>query len=97
MSDHRALRTFAKLLPTEFRERVFDPALAEIELHERLHPDERTTPWASRAVLVIECLRLSSPQLIWSHGRITRIGISLLAAAGCIAVVLQRIHYAPHK
>ena len=58
------LRAFSRLLPPEFRERVFGPALSELEIDERLNPVGFASRLVSRAILLAECLRLG--RFLWS-------------------------------
>ena len=85
----RFLRAFARLLPREFRERVFEPALADIRL------DESTLrrPFA-RAILVVECVRLGVPQHVWRRGRPTIAAVALVVALALSAFVVVRLRYA---
>jgi hypothetical protein len=88
--SERSLRLFAHLLPRGFRERVFEPALADIRLNEA---DGTRRRWA-RAVLVVECLRLGIPQHLWRRGRPTRAAVALGVAAIIVLVVAVRRRYA---
>ena len=82
------LRGFARALPKEFRERVFDPSLADIRLDE-LHARR---PLA-RAILVLECLRLGLPQYLWRRGRPTAAGIAILIAVAVGTLAVMRLRY----
>jgi hypothetical protein len=81
-----ALRAFAHLLPREFRERVFEPALADLHLDEA--SGERR-PWG-RAILVAECLRLGLPRYFWARGRPTRLTIAVVSTLVVFALLLRR-------
>ena len=66
----RVLRMMSRLLPRELRERVFEPALADLLASEA--GASRTPRWRlARLVLVLECFRLSIPQLLWRRRRPT--------------------------
>jgi hypothetical protein len=85
----RFLRTCARALPREFRERVFEPALADIQL------DELTArrPLA-RAILIVECLRLGMPRHFWRKGRPTAATVALVVVLLLGALVRARLSYA---
>jgi hypothetical protein len=90
--EHRLIRAFARMLPRHFRERVFEPALADLRLEEHARGDARggLTP---RLLLILQCLRVALPLLVWRHNRPTRILTTLLLIAGVTAVVVQRAEY----
>jgi hypothetical protein len=90
-TDDRVLRRFAHVLPREFRERVFEPALADIRLDELT----RRRPFA-RLILAAECLRLGLPQYVWARRRPTKLGITLaIAATVAVGVIVGvRLRYA---
>jgi hypothetical protein len=87
------LRAFARILPREFRERVFEPALADFLLDEA----RGNRGWAPRLLGLVafvgECSRLGIPQIVWREGRPTRFGTSLVAAVLVAALLIQRINY----
>jgi len=87
----RLVRGFAHLLPREFRERVFEPALADIRLDELT----RRRPFA-RVILAVECLRLGLPQHVWVRRRPTRLGITVAVAVAVALLVVGRLRYAAH-
>ena len=87
-SSDAGLRFFAWLLPAEFRERVFDPALADLRRDE-LSGEPR--PWG-RAVLVAECLRIGLPQYFWSRGRPTRLTIAVVSTLAVVVLLLRRAY-----
>ena len=95
LSD-RLVRAFARLLPKEFRERVFEPAWADILLEEREAGGDRRGALRTRCVVVLECLRLGLPQLLWHHGQLTRLGRRGATALAVIAalLLLMRVSYA---
>jgi len=86
----RALALFARALPLEFRERVFEPALADIRLSDA---DGTSRRWA-RTVLVIECLRLGVPRYLWRRGRPTRAAFALVAVVLLVVLAAARLRYA---
>jgi hypothetical protein len=88
-TDDRVLRRFAHVLPREFRERVFEPALADIRLDELT----RRRPFA-RLILAAECLRLGLPQYVWARRRPTKLGITLAVAIAVAMLVGARLRYA---
>jgi len=85
----RLLRGLALLMPREFRERVFEPALSDIRL------DEATNrrPLA-RLVLVLECVRLGVPLYFWRKGRPTIVTVTLVALLVAGVLVRARWRYA---
>ncbi|HEV8410474.1 MAG TPA: hypothetical protein VGQ30_08190 [Gemmatimonadaceae bacterium] len=80
----------ARALPREFRERVFEPALADIRLADAGGKPRR---WA-RAVLVVECARLGLPRHIWQHGRPTRAAFAVLTVVLLGLLASARLRYA---
>jgi hypothetical protein len=87
------LRALARVLPGEFRQRVFEPALADLLFEEARSTTGRSRRWLAGVALVGECLRLGIPQLVWRRGRPTRFGTALVAAMLVTALVIQRINY----
>lgn len=83
------LRWLARVLPREFRERVFEPALADLRLDEATHGRR---DWA-RVTLVLECLRIGLPQYLWRRRRPTRAALLLGATAVVVAVAAMRARY----
>ena len=86
----RSLRWLARLLPREVRERVFEPALADLRLDESAAGRRR---WA-RLMLGLECLRIGLPQHLWRRRRPTRAALVLGATAIVVALAVSRLHYA---
>lgn len=93
--SHWFFRAFARILPKEFRERVFEPAWTDILLDEH-QSGGRPASFRARSVLFFECLRLGIPQIVWQHGRPTRLGLRGLVAAVVIGglMILMRVGYA---
>jgi hypothetical protein len=87
------LRALPRLLPREFRERVFEPALADLEYEERSSRARGARQWFALTILIAECLRLGAPQLVWRRGRPTRLGAGVLAALLLLALLIQRSRY----
>jgi hypothetical protein len=85
----RLLRTAARMLPREFRERVFEPALSDIELDELVAP----RPFA-RTVLVVECVRLGVPKYFWRKGRPTLAAVAVAVLIALGALIEMRLRYA---
>jgi hypothetical protein len=85
-----SLRLIARMLPREFRERVFEPALADLHLDEAGLVARR---WA-RVLLALECLRIGLPQHFWRRHRPTRAAVILVATAFVVAVAAARLRYA---
>ncbi len=86
----------ARLLPREFRERVFEPAVADfrLDLAARPAPGRRL---ALELWIVAECLRLGLPQFAWRRGRPTRLAHGVMVMALVLAVVwfaVMRASYA---
>jgi hypothetical protein len=88
--SERLLHACARLLPKEFRERVFEPALADLEFDERTG---RRRPFA-RAIFLAECLRIGLRQHLWRRGRLTAAAVALLVALAVGALVVTRLRYA---
>jgi len=86
----RQLRWLAAVLPREFRERVLEPALADLLLSELTSGRRRF----ARLTLIAECLRIGLPQHLWHHRRPTRAALVLGAAAIVVAVAAARLRYA---
>jgi hypothetical protein len=92
VNDETFIRTLARLLPREFRERVFDPALADLRVDAigRTHREQAS----SRLRFAFECVRLGVRQHVWHRGRPTRLGNAIFLALLVSALVVQRISYA---
>jgi hypothetical protein len=86
------LRTIARLLPPEFRQRVFEPALADLILDERVALGARPRRWA-RLLLGLECLRLGWPLFVWRRHQPTRLAIAIVVAVTLVALATQRARY----
>ena len=86
-------RAVARLLPAEFRERVFEPSVADLLLAEHEHATSRARRFLGRVLLVVEALRLGVPQYVWRRRRLTRIGIAVLAATVVVIIIVQRLEY----
>jgi hypothetical protein len=89
--DEKLVRMLARLLPRDFRERVFEPAVADLRLDLL-----RSSPSGKRCaqlLFVFECLRLGGPQHVWRRGRPTRLGTAVVVALLVSALVIQRTHY----
>jgi hypothetical protein len=84
----RALRRLSRFLPSEFRERVFEPALSDLHLEEAEQGSRRS----ARVILAIECLRIGLPQHLWRRRRATRFGVAVGVATIVVALVLVRLH-----
>lgn len=95
MDSHWFFRAFARILPKEFRERVFEPAWGDILLEEH-HAGGSLKAFRARCVLFLECLRLGIPQLVWQQGRPTHLARRGIAAAAVIVglMLLMRVGYA---
>ena len=87
------LGVFARVLPREFRERVFEPAVADLLLAEHAQALGKPARWRARAGLIAACLRIGLPRLIWSRGRPTRFAWIFLLAAAVTALAIQRANY----
>jgi hypothetical protein len=85
----RVLRWFAGVLPREFKERVFEPALADLQLDEAAGTRRR---WA-RTRLALECARIGLPHYLWRRSRPTRAAVALGVAAIVVALVAARLRY----
>jgi hypothetical protein len=91
------LRGLSRVLPPEFRDRVFEPALADLQLEERFSRVSQWARWAARAILVAESMRLGIPQLAWRRGRLTRLAAAVLVVLGVTALAIQRTGYAERR
>jgi hypothetical protein len=90
-TEEKILRALARLLPRDFRERVFEPALADLR-----RDSLRRTPWRQRCaqlLFAVECLRLGAARHVWHRGRFTRLGTAVLAILLVSALVIQRLNY----
>jgi hypothetical protein len=86
--DDRTLRWLSRLLPREFRERVFEAALSDLHLDEAEHGSRRL----ARLILAIECLRIGLPQHLWRRRRPTRFAMAMGVAALVVVFVFVRWH-----
>jgi len=97
MDSEALLGCFARLLPRELRERVFEPALADLHFDERSHRRGRWRRVASRLILVAECVRLVASRLVWRRRRPTRLSLAFLLALALVALAIQRAQYANQR
>lgn len=97
----RILGLMSRLLPSDFRERVFTPAFADYLLDaDDGRPPRSLDPERALAALVlwIETLRLVLPRYFWSNGRFTRLGVVVVVAligASAFVVWVTNIQYDP--
>jgi hypothetical protein len=91
------LKVLIRLLPKEFRERVLEPALADLRLDEHASPHTRGWHLIARGMLMIECVRLGVPQLVWRRGRPTRLGVIAVLVIALASLAAQRIRYAERR
>ena len=87
------LQALLGLLPREFRERVVEPALVDLEHEERLSASPAYRQFLARTILIWECLRLGLPQVFWRRGRPTRVAISCLAVILFLVLLIERTRY----
>lgn len=99
--DTQAAESYiARILPRHIRERVFEPAFADLLLDD----DESELPanrrqlvrFSATIVLVAESFRLALPAYFWYRGRVTRLGRTvavLLLSSTVIVVLLTRLPY----
>ena len=92
MAELTPLPAWTRVLPGEFRERVVEPAWADLRLAER-----SGTTWtralAARAILILECARIGLPQHFWYHGRPTRAARVGLVVVAVLMMLAMRIMY----
>lgn len=81
-----SLPAVARLLPRVFRERVLEPAYADLLLEERVRRPGGGRHLASRCAFVAECLRLGLPAWLWWGGKPTRLSAGV--AAGFVVFAL---------
>jgi hypothetical protein len=86
----RILRLVARVLPREFRERVVEPALADLRI-----AGTGAQNCLGTALFLGECLRIGLPQHFWRRGRPTRFGVTVVCALVLIVFVTMRLRYAP--
>jgi hypothetical protein len=97
----RLTRWFARLLPREFRQRVFEPSLSDLELDEleeqpqlgASHGGFRWRRAARRMAFWGACIRVGVPLLFWRNGRLTRLSTMLIIGAAVSLVAIQRVEY----
>jgi hypothetical protein len=90
-NSHILIPALARLLPDVFRERVFDPAFADLIVEEA--GQGGTTPrfmprYGQRILFILNCLRLGVPQLFWYRGRPTRLTGRVAAAFVVVFLVV---------
>lgn len=88
-SADRIVRLAARVLPREFRERVLEPALADLRIANSGAPRR-----LAKMLLVAECLRIGLPQHFWRRGRPTRLGVTVVCALMVAGFVTMRLRYA---
>jgi hypothetical protein len=90
-----AFLRIGRMFPREFATRVFEPAFLELRREER-----DMSPWkrrATRVLLILDCLRLVVPFMLWRNGRPTRLARTLILLLGIGAAFAQRIAYASQR
>ncbi|MEE9207336.1 MAG: hypothetical protein V3U67_03000 [Gemmatimonadota bacterium] len=97
-----ALRWVARLLPRHIRERVFEPAYADLLLddHEAQLSSSRRRfkRMSASVVLAAESFRVGLPTYFWHRGRVTRLGKTValvLLSSTVIVALLTRLQYGP--
>lgn len=78
-----------RLLPRDVRERIFEPAFADL-LRAHLQSSERAAlPFGVRAIAhYVRCLPIALPGLFYARGRVTRLGRVCLAGLSAVALVV---------
>ena len=82
-------RSLGRLLPEDVRERIFDPAFADIMRAWLTESNgRRRVPFALQAMgTYVGCFPIAIPRLFVHDGRLTRFGRVSLWAAGILATV----------
>lgn len=91
--DNRLLRWCAQLLPAALRERVFDPAWADLQLDEAQRRTHGIRAHFARMILVVECVRLGVLGAVWQRGRPTRLVTTLAVVLAVASVIILRLQY----
>ena len=86
------LRVFLRLLPRGVRERIAEPALADLLLARRDAPRSALRTLTDYGIWAAECVRLAVPRVV-SNRRLTKTGTKLLLLCLLILFVLQRWTY----
>lgn len=85
-APHRRWRALGRLLPTDVRERIFEPAFSDLTVAWLRSEQSRRVPFGVRAMgTYVGCFSLALPRLLVHNGRLTRLGRCTLWAAGLIA------------
>ena len=90
-SPHVLIPAFSKVLPAEFRERVFEPAFADLVVAESDIQGKTQGPLlrlANRVLFTVNCLRLGVPQIFWYRERPTRVAGRVAATLVVVVLVL---------
>ena len=81
-------RWLGRLLPREVRERVFEPAFADLT-YGWLTAAGRRVPFGVRAIaMFVGCVRIAIPRVIVRDGRLTRFGKVVVWAGAAIVLVM---------
>ena len=99
MAARSLLALLRRLVPREFRERVVEPAWADLALEEHASPPRLAGALLARVILVLECLRLGLPTLVWNRGRLTRFaraGLVVMLLIVTALLIARRRAYAAH-
>lgn len=91
-----ALQLVTRLLPREFRRRVFEPAFADLRIEEQRAGRSRS-PAAARLWLALDCFRLGLPLFVWQRRRPTRLGLAIVLAVTIVALAAQRARYGERR
>lgn len=81
-------RWLGRLLPRDVRERVFEPAFADLT-YGWLTAADRRVPFGVRAVgTFMGCIRIAIPRVIVRHRRLTRVGKVVVWGGAAIVLVI---------
>ena len=78
----------ARLLPRPFRERVVEPAYADLLLDQDRAHGGTAGRLAARGVFALECCRLGLPAWLWWRGRPTRFSQGMAAILALFALLI---------
>ncbi len=82
------------MLPSEFRERVFEPAFADLILEEAAVKQGNRRMFLGvfkRLLFLLNCFRLAMPQIFWHRGKVTKIARRMAAAFVAVALIVAYI------
>ena len=89
----RLLWWCARLVPDSFRERVLEPAWADLQLDEARLRLRGARLHLAQIIVAAECFRIATQDALWRRGRATPLVTMLVVFLAVASVVMMRMQY----